>query len=208
MCKYQNADTDTWQQLACTHSGMSGKHWSAPKNHSIEVRKWEEKLPMTDQGTKTMKDDCCLGHWFHVTQTWWVYLFIEGQGKQGARDGDGGGGRGGEGGIKNELEAFSCTFCPKCWSFEHSQSEKTYRSCLKTKNACTKCVPWMGDPFPLSVYLGRQNVIHVMKWTRPSPSSLHTVCKPSKTGQWEGLGTRLVKCTLGEYAPIKHYLVA
>ena len=117
------------------------------------------------------------------------------------------GGEGGEGGergaSKNELEAFSCTFCPKCWSFEHSQSEKTYRSCLKTKNACTKSVPRMGDPFPLSVYLGRQNVIHVIKWTRPSPSSLHTVCKPSKTGQWEGLGMRLVKCTLGECAPIK-----
>ena len=41
---------------------------------------------------------------------------------------------------------------------------------------------------PPSVYLGRQNVI---KWTRPSPS-IFAYCKQSKTGRWEGLGTRLL----------------
>ena len=33
-------------------------------------------------------------------------------------------------------------------------------------------------------------VIHMIKWTRPSPSVI-AYCKRSKTGQWEGLGTRL-----------------
>ena len=39
-------------------------------------------------------------------------------------------------------------------------------------------------------HLGRQNVIHVIKWARPSPSAF-AYCKQSKTGWWEGLGTRL-----------------
>ena len=39
------------------------------------------------------------------------------------------------------------------------------------------------EPLPPSVYLGRQNVIHVIKWTRPSPS-VFTYCKRSKTGRW------------------------
>ena len=34
------------------------------------------------------------------------------------------------------------------------------------------------------------DVIHVIKWTRPSPS-VFAYCKRSKTGRWEGLGTRL-----------------
>ena len=46
-----------------------------------------------------------------------------------------------------------------------------------------------GTPPPLYL-LGRQNIIHVMKWTRPSPS-IFTYCKRSKTGRWEGLETRL-----------------
>ena len=64
---------------------------------------------------------------------------------------------------------------------------KTYRSCFKTKNTCAKCVQ---GPLSPSVYLGRQNIIHVIKWTRPSPS-IFAYCKRLKTGRWEGLGTRL-----------------
>ena len=37
-----------------------------------------------------------------------------------------------------------------------------------------------GGPLPPSVYLGRQNIIHVIKWTRPS-SSIFTYCKAIKT---------------------------
>ena len=50
-----------------------------------------------------------------------------------------------------------------------------------------------GGPLPPSVYLHvgiDTDVIHVIKWTRPSPS-IFAYCKRSKTGRWEGLGTRL-----------------
>ena len=49
-----------------------------------------------------------------------------------------------------------------------------------------------GTP-PPSVYLGRHwliHMIHMIKWTRPSPS-VFAYCKWSKTGRWEGLWTRL-----------------
>ena len=92
---------------------------------------------------------------------------------------------------------------------------------FKMKNLCAKCVLWMSSP---PIYLGRQNVIHVMKWTRPSPS-VSAYCKQAIKNrtvgrfgneasqvdgnqscqyraiskwlsflQWEGLGTRL-NCT-------------
>ena len=48
----------------------------------------------------------------------------------------------------------------------------------------------LGDASPPSVYLGRHNVVRVIKWTRPSPS-IFACCKRSKTGRWEGLGVRL-----------------
>ena len=48
---------------------------------------------------------------------------------------------------KNELEAFSCDFCSKCWSFECSLSEKYTCSWFKMKTACGKCVCfWSGTP--------------------------------------------------------------
>ena len=47
----------------------------------------------------------------------------------------------------------------------------------------------LGTPPPLC-YLSRQNIIQVIKWTRPSPS-IFAHCKQSKTGRWEGLGKRL-----------------
>ena len=65
--------------------------------------------------------------------------------------------------------------------------QKMCRSCFKTIKACAKSDQ---GPLPSSVYLDRQNVIHMIKWTRPSPSIL-ACCKQPKTGRWEGLGTRL-----------------
>ena len=44
---------------------------------------------------------------------------------------------------------------------------------------------------PLSTMVDT-DVIHMIKWTRPSPS-IFAHCKRSKTGRWEVLGTRLVK---------------
>ena len=40
------------------------------------------------------------------------------------------------------------------------------------KNPCAKCVPSIGDPSPtLSTYMQVDtDVIHMVKWTRPSPS--------------------------------------
>ena len=38
---------------------------------------------------------------------------------------------------KNELEAFSCSFCPKCWSFECSLSKKLTAPSWRE---CTKCL--------------------------------------------------------------------
>ena len=46
----------------------------------------------------------------------------------------------------------------------------------------------MEGPSPLCL---PKYVIHVIKWTRPSPS-IFAYCKQSKTEQWEGLGTRLM----------------
>ena len=39
---------------------------------------------------------------------------------------------------KNELEAFSCSFCPKCWSFK--RWTKMCLSWFNMKNVCVKCV--------------------------------------------------------------------
>ena len=55
-----------------------------------------------------------------------------------------------------------------------------------------------GGLLPLSTYEGT-NIIHMIKWTRPSPS-VFVYCKWSRTGQWEGLGTRLSQHS--EWAPI------
>ena len=50
------------------------------------------------------------------------------------------------------------------------------------ERVCKKLHSFNQGPTPLSVYLGRQNVIHMIKWTRPSPS-VSAYCKRSKTGQ-------------------------
>ena len=48
----------------------------------------------------------------------------------------------------------------------------------------------MGDPSPPLSTQVDTDVIHVIKWTLPSPS-VFAYCKESKTGQWEGLRMRL-----------------
>ena len=42
-----------------------------------------------------------------------------------------------------------------------------------------KLVLKVGDPSPLSVYLGGHDIIYMIKWTRPSPS-VSACCKQSK----------------------------
>ena len=71
---------------------------------------------------------------------------------------------------KNELEALSCNFCPKRWSFEHLWSEKHTASGSKWRTHARNAI---GDP---------SNVIHVIKWTRPP--FLHTV-KPDSGKAWK-----------------------
>ena len=96
--------------------------------------------------------------------------------------------RGGEGPHwKNELEAWSCSF--EFWTFV---KRKAYRSWFKT-NVC-KMRPFNQELLPplppLSVYLGRHWHIRIVNAARPSPF-VFAYCKQPKTGQWEGLGTRL-----------------
>ena len=66
-------------------------------------------------------------------------------------------------------------FCPISW--------------FKTKNVCTKCILSIEDPYPPLSTKVDTDVIHMIKWTRPFPS-VFAYCKRSKTGRWEGLGTR------------------
>ena len=59
--------------------------------------------------------------------------------------------------------------------------------------ALDPCTPPMWSRYNLSPSWSTKvdtDVIHVIKWTRPSPS-VFVYCKQSKTGRWEGLGTRL-----------------
>ena len=64
----------------------------------------------------------------------------------------------------NELEALSCSFCSKFWTLT---KQKTYLSCPKTKNACTKCIVTIGDPSTRSGEQGYYSITVSMK-----PSSL------------------------------------
>ena len=49
-----------------------------------------------------------------------------------------------------------------------------YHSWFNNKEPVLKMCSFDWRPLPLSVYLGRQNVILVIKWATPSPSILHT----------------------------------
>ena len=62
---------------------------------------------------------------------------------------------------------------------------------------------------PPSVYLGRQNFIHVIKWTRPPPS-VFVYCKRFKTGRRQGLGMGLpgiFKPCIMFYVTVWHNLI-
>ena len=63
-----------------------------------------------------------------------------------------------------------------------------YRSLFKTKNECAKR-DWDTPPPALCTSVDT-DVIHMMKWTSPSPS-IFAYCKGSKTGWWEGPERRL-----------------
>ena len=66
-----------------------------------------------------------------------------------------GGQRGGEvPHRKNELEALSCSFCPKCWSFKRSRSENVPLQVRNEERVC-EMRSFDGGPLPPSVYLGR-----------------------------------------------------
>ena len=77
----------------------------------------------------------------------------------------------------------------KSGTFFASQTFKTPALGTETTRKGLRLVLSTG-PLPPSVYLGDTDVIHVIKWTRPSPS-IFAYCKRSETGRWEGLGTRL-----------------
>ena len=47
---------------------------------------------------------------------------------------------------------------------------KMYRSRLETKNTCAKCILSMWDPSPPLSTKVDTDIIHVIKYTRPSPS--------------------------------------
>ena len=81
-------------------------------------------------------------------------------------------------------------FLPKHWSFERSQSEKCTAPCsrLRTHNY-VKYIILIRDSSTPSVCYGRHWCHSLDTWTRPSPSII-AYSKWSKTGLWEGLGTR------------------
>ena len=86
---------------------------------------------------------------------------------------------------KNELEALSCSFCSIRFVSNVCEA-KHVTPWFKTRNMCVKCVLSIRGPFP-PVYLGDTDVVYVIKWTRPSPSILHTASNPKLDGgkAWE-----------------------
>ena len=79
--------------------------------------------------------------------------------------------RGGGGRVpdQNNERAFLVVSFPRVSNVR--KAKKTYHCWFKTNNLCVKSVL-------------------LIKWTRPPPT-VFAYCKRSKTGQWEGLGTRL-----------------
>ena len=97
------------------------------------------------------------------------------------------------GGVPDQKNTFrTCVL-----RFEKGEACFSLCECLKLQCFGQKLQdePWSyffdQGPLPLSVYLGRQNMIPMIKWTRFSPS-ISAYCKGPKTGRWEGLGTRLL----------------
>ena len=83
---------------------------------------------------------------------------------------------------------------------------KAYHSWFKMKNTCVKWVLLIKDSFlPLSTQVDT-DVIHVIKWTKSSRHPLpHYFCilQAIKTGQWEGLGTRLLYMWQSNIIPMR-----
>ena len=101
----------------------------------------------------------------------------------------------GEGPVYN-LEAFSCSLCPKRWSFKRLQSEKP--TILGSKRR-TRVQNAIRGPLHCSSTKIDTDVIHMMKWTRPSPLCfciLHTTLQVIETG---GLGMRLLEVQICPY---------
>ena len=92
-------------------------------------------------------------------------------------------GRQREGGVpdqKNELEALSCSFCST--RFVSNICEAKHVTLLvQNEEWCVKCVLSIRGPIP-PVYLGDTDVVYMIKWTRPSPSILHTASNPKLDG--------------------------
>ena len=66
-----------------------------------------------------------------------------------------------------------------------------------------------GGPLPPSVYLGRHCLHSCDKILSPRPSPyIFVCCKQSKTGRWEGLGTRLVIKTAKIFCNLQYYSVS
>ena len=84
--------------------------------------------------------------------------------------------------------------------------QKTHRSLFRTKNAYVKHMffrLWTLPPPP--VYLGRYWQHSHDKMDLAFPLHLCAYCKWSKTGRWEGLGTRLVtKCAASAWVKSIH----
>ena len=83
---------------------------------------------------------------------------------------------------KNKLEALSCSFCPECWGFKCSRSKNLTTPGSKRRISVQNTI---GNSFPLSCH-SRE------KMDQAFPLRF-AYCKPSKTEQWEGLGTRLLQ---------------
>ena len=91
--------------------------------------------------------------------------------------------------MNDQKNAFHTVMCSLFWNrsgtFFTLQTSKLQHLGQKLQNKVWSLFFWSGTP-PPSVYLGRQNVIHVIQWTKPS-RSIFAYCKWSKTGQREGL---------------------
>ena len=99
--------------------------------------------------------------------------------------------RGGEG-FLIERGHFTHTFFVlnqerHAFRFANVRNSSAWGRNYKTRHLAHSFDRW---PLPPSVYLGGTDIIHMINDTRPSPS-VFAYCKQSKTGQWEGLGTRL-----------------
>ena len=99
-----------------------------------------------------------------------------------------------ESSSKNELEALSCSFCPKCQVLNTHEVKNMPLLVQNEERMCKMC----SDP---SVYLGGHWRHSRDQMDQAFP--LHfAYCKKSKTGWWEGLET---KATF-YFVPNKHWI--